>query len=214
MNTPNISERYNLHAELKAMQNKLLQSEVLACIAVEQAKLGTWNRNLTTGHLEASTRLREIFGFTAEEDVNFEGIISRIHADYRPLVLSLIEQAIATEDDHDLEYPLSVPAKRHTIWVRATGKVRTMHAQGEKLFIGAVMDVTEQRDLKQRKQDFIKCLSRDLKTPMIALSAYIQVLERKIESNEVAFSAAILQKMQAEIHKVNGTIHALRDNNF
>jgi two-component system CheB/CheR fusion protein len=214
MNTAYIPDYYNLQAELKLLQDKLMQAETLASIAIAQAKLGTWYRNLTTGHFEVSDRLREIFGFTMDEQVSFDGIISRIHADYRPLVLSLIEQAVATEDDHDIEYPLSVPANRHIIWVRATGKVQTLNAGGERCFIGTVMDVTEQRDLEDRKQDFIQSLSRDLKRSMIALSAYIQVLERKLDANEDAFSTATLQKMQAEMDKVNETLHDLKDNNY
>jgi two-component system CheB/CheR fusion protein len=213
MNFNEISDRYIMRAELSLLKDKLRQSDTLVAIATSQAKLGTWHRNLTTGHLETSERLREIFGFTMDEQLSFDGLISRIHADYRPLVLSLIEQAITTEDDHDIEYPLSVPAKHHTVWIRATGKVKTMHPQGEKLFIGAVMDITEQRDLDQRKQNFIQCLTGNLKTPIIALSSYIQVLEQRLEFNEDAFSTAILLKMQAEISKLNETVSALKDSN-
>jgi PAS domain S-box-containing protein len=210
MNTEDIPVRYIKHAELTLLQDKLLQAETLGALAITQAKLGTWHRNLTTGHLEVSERLREIFGFTLEEQLSFEGIISRIHTDYRPLVLSLIEQAIVTDDDHDIEYPLSVPGKRDTVWVRATGKVISMHSGGEKFFIGTVMDVTAQRNLAQRKQNFLQSLSYELKTPLIALDAYIQVLERKLEPQEDPVNATMLHKMQAQVEKINAALEALK----
>lgn len=210
-NAPDHPEPYSLRENIKTLQTRLLQAETLAAVAVSQAALGTWYRNLTTGHFEVSDRLREIFGFALDTPISYEEILSRIQADYLPLVLALIRQSLAANDDHDIEFPLNVPDKRNPVWVRATGKVITTPESKESYFIGTIMDLTPQRDLTLVKQGFVQSITEELKTPLIALSAYLQVLERKLEPQQGLPGREMLQKMQVQLEKINAAVAALKN---
>ena len=210
-NAPDHPEPYSLRGNVKLLQTRLRQAETLASVAITQAALGTWNRNLTTGHFEVSDRLREIFGLALDTPISYEEILSRIQADYLPLVLALIRQSLAANDDHDIEFPLNVPGKRNPVWVRATGKVMTVPESKESYFIGTVMDLTPQRDLMLVKQGFVQSITEELKTPLIALSAYLQVLERKLEPQAGLPGREMLQKMQVQVEKINAAIAALKN---
>jgi len=209
-NAPDHPEPYSIRETLKTLQTRLLQAETLASVAIAHAMLGTWQQNLTTGHFEASDRLREIYGIAPEAQASHEEMLSRIQPDYLPLVLAVTRQALAANDDYDIEFPLNVPGKRHTVWVRATGKVITSQKNGESYFIGTVMDVTAQRDMITRKAGFVHALTEELRTPLIALSAYLQVLERKLEPQEGLPGHEILQKMQVQLEKINAAMVALK----
>lgn len=178
----------------------------LAVIAIRQAQLGTWHRNLDTGEFIASPRLKEIFGFRADEPAGFDDVINRIHSDYRPLVLRLIEQTIAGDEDHDIEYPLSIPGKRKSTWVRAIGVLTKMESNGQSCFMGTVMDITEQKEHDLRQNNFINMASHELKTPLTTLAAYLQLLERRLEDYEDEQSATIIGKVQAQVWKMNDMI--------
>lgn len=210
MNDPSdLPDPCDLQDHAKVQLDRLLLAEMLGNIALEQAMLGAWHRNMTTGHFEVSDRLREIFGLDLEAAQNEQEIISRIHADYQPLVLAVIKQTLESGDDHDIEFPLSIPGKRNNVCVRATGKVRTFHEGGETYFIGTVMDVTAHRDQELRNQDFVQALTMELKTPLIAIAAYVQVLERKMEAEESQSAISILQKMQVQLENINAAMAAL-----
>jgi|GEM_PF-2895766 len=210
-NAPDHPEPYSLRGNVQRLQTRLRQAETLAAVAIAQASLGTWHRNLTTGHFEVSDRLREIFGVPIDTPISYEEILSKIQADYLPLVLALIRQSLAANEDHDIEFPLNVPGKRNPVWVRATGKVMTDSESKENYFIGTVMDLTSQRDLMLVKQGFVQSITEELKTPLIALSAYLQVLERKLEPQAGLPGREMLQKMQVQVERINAAVATLKN---
>jgi signal transduction histidine kinase len=56
--------------------------------------------------------------------------------------------------------------------------------QGQVQFVITVStDLTEQKELEQRKDHFISMASHELKTPLTVLSAYAQVLRERLEAD-------------------------------
>ena len=73
-------------------------------------------------------------------------------------------------------------------------------AQGQVQFVVSVYtDVTEQKELEQRKDHFISMASHELKTPLTILSAYAQLLRERFEAEDRQDVVRQLSKMDDQI---------------
>jgi PAS domain S-box-containing protein len=78
-------------------------------------------------------------------------------------------------------------------------------------FIGACVDMTDQKQLQQQKDNFIGIASHELKTPVTSIKAYGQVLQAMFHKNGDERAAGMLQKMDAQINRLTSLIGDLLD---
>ena len=96
-------------------------------------------------------------------------------------------------------------------WVRAKGKVSFNDQDVPQRFIGAVLDITENKLNEIRKNDFIAIASHELKTPLTSLKAYIQLLHVKAMKSGDSFLLNALQKSENQINKMTKLIYGFLD---
>jgi PAS domain S-box-containing protein len=65
-----------------------------------------------------------------------------------------------------------------------------------------LLDITERKELEQRKDDFIAIASHELKTPITSLKGFIQLLRRRLEKQVIKEPLAYLSTMEAQINKL------------
>ncbi|GAC1345323.1 MAG: hypothetical protein NVSMB27_07370 [Ktedonobacteraceae bacterium] len=88
-------------------------------------------------------------------------------------------------------------SQRHWILVRAQPIV---DAQGQVPFaVSVYTDITEQKELEQRKDHFISMASHELKTPLTILSAFTQLLLERFAAEERPDVVRQLSKMDDQI---------------
>lgn len=207
--------------ELKAMQDDLLlanarlaTSQELKNLAIEQAKLGIWYIDAETRAFVPSERLKQFFGYFANEEMSYEAAVNQIREDYRKMVTTEVDEAIATGKPYDLEYPIIQHRTKKLRWVRATGKLNTAEKGRDAHFSGTMIDITEQKENDQRKNDFIGMVSHELKTPLTSLNAYVQMLQAKAQKNEDNFTVGALSKAKKQVDKmtimINGFLNVSR----
>ncbi|MEO3406946.1 PAS domain S-box protein [Mucilaginibacter sp. CAU 1740] len=68
-------------------------------------------------------------------------------------------------------------------------------------------DISEQKRDEMRKNDFIGMVSHELKTPLTSLTAMIQMLSIKLQSNEDPFVPSALDKSNLQIRKMTSMIN-------
>lgn len=73
------------------------------------------------------------------------------------------------------------------------------------------IDVTEQRALEQRKDEFISIASHELKTPITTIKALTQLLKRKLDKQGLTEHAASLSKIETNINKLTRLANDLLD---
>ncbi|WP_316813787.1 sensor histidine kinase [Pedobacter heparinus] len=73
--------------------------------------------------------------------------------------------------------------------------------------VGALLDVTEQKNNEIRKNDFIGIVSHELKTPLTSITAYLQLLSRD-EDKANAFRVAVHQKTNVQMKKMTSLINS------
>jgi len=98
--------------------------------------------------------------------------------------------------------------------MRVVGKCK-QDDDGNFISVYAVlMDVTDQKQDEQRKNDFIAMVSHELKTPLTSMKAYIQVLQLKARKDNIDFAGKALEGVDKQIGKmtkmVNGFLNVAR----
>ncbi len=100
-------------------------------------------------------------------------------------------------------------SQRHWILVKAQPIV---DAQGQVQFVVSVFtDLTEQKELEQRKDHFISMASHELKTPLTILSAFTQLLQEQFEVEDRQDVVPHLSKMEAQVTKLTKLVADLLD---
>lgn len=99
-------------------------------------------------------------------------------------------------------------------WLLAKGHPR-FHTDGSFAgYISSCIDITEQKQNEQRKNDFIAIVSHELKTPLTSLSAYVQMLHGKAVKTNDGFTAGALEKANKQVKKmttlINGFLNVSR----
>ncbi|WP_294296618.1 PAS domain-containing protein [uncultured Chryseobacterium sp.] len=125
------------------------------------------------------------------------------------------------------EHPMSImmstkkPVYDHEIGVKAPGRdIMYISINAAPLFddegnltggIGTFMDVTARRMITQGKEDFISIASHELKTPVTALKASLQLLERSHDRLPPESRTKLLDQSIKSLDKLSGLINSLLD---
>jgi PAS domain S-box-containing protein len=96
-------------------------------------------------------------------------------------------------------------------WCVTTGKPQYCTNGNFLGYIGACVDITEQKNLQQQKDDFIGVASHELKTPVTSIKAYTQVLERMLKKNGETKEAEMIKRMDGQVNRLTSLIGDLLD---
>lgn len=96
-------------------------------------------------------------------------------------------------------------------WVVCTGNPQFDHEQHFKGFIGACVDITEQKQLQRQKDNFLGVASHELKTPVTSIKAYAQVLESMFRRDGDTRKADMLSKLNKQVNRLSNLIADLLD---
>jgi len=113
-------------------------------------------------------------GRTLKEESN-EGWLEGVHPQDRDLCIKAYSDALANRTGFYTEYRLRRYDGNYR-WI-ADNSVPRLSSEGEfQGFISACIDIDDQKKMEQRKDDFIKMASHELKTPITSINGYVQLL--------------------------------------
>lgn len=78
-------------------------------------------------------------------------------------------------------------------------------------WVGTFTDIHEQKLAEIKKDEFLSIASHELKTPLTSIKAYVQLLERTIESQECCPAEGYIRKVNCQVEKLNVLIADLLD---
>ena len=199
-------------------RNELLQLQERSRLAVNAAQLGTFDMDLKKGILDWDNRCRELFGIYHDNPVTYDyDFVYGLHPDDRERVQNVIADCMdksISNGDYDVDYRTVGFSDKQVRWVRAKGKVFFDDADVPVRFVGAVLDITAQKQDEQRKNDFIAMVSHELKTPLTSLKAYVQMLMIKARKGDDNFTEGALDKVNKQVKKmtvlINGFLNVSR----
>ncbi len=184
-------------------------------LAKQAAQLGMFDMNLLEGTLEWDDRCRTLFGVNHDQPVTYEkDFWLGLHPDDKERVSLAIDAAFdksISDGNYDVEYRTIGAEDKKERWIRAKGKVFFDEQDTPARFIGSVIEITEQKQNEQRKNDFIGIVSHELKTPLTSIKAYIQLLNRKAHQKGDQADASLLSKAESQINKMTAMIKGFLD---
>ncbi|MEP6895035.1 MAG: PAS domain-containing protein [Chloroflexota bacterium] len=126
-------------------QAELRDNEERLRLAVESARLGTWNWNLETGTIEWSDEIAPMFGMQKGEfDGAYHTYLSLIHPDDLKNVQEAVDHALTGEKNYSVEHRL-VWQNGEVRWLEGRGRVYRDGAGKPVRMTGTVMDVTDRK---------------------------------------------------------------------
>jgi two-component system sensor histidine kinase VicK len=184
-------------------KKELLKAKEILKIAMDASEMGSWNIDIESKKILLSERAQQIYELESNR-LGIEEAKSLINPNDITLLTSSIRKALHNRMAFNIEYQINLNgANNKTKWLRTAGKAY-YNEEGKAVYIaGAVLDITEHKQDEIRKNDFIGMVSHELKTPLTALSAYVQLLQFKLKETDNQFTIETLDKINVQLKRMS-----------
>lgn len=184
-------------------KKELLKAKDILRIAMDASEMGSWNIDIESKKVLLSERAKQIYELESNK-LNLDEAKSLISPENLNFLTSSIRKALHNREAFNIEYQINLKGpKNKTKWLRTAGKAY-YNEHGKGVYIaGAVLDITEHKQDEIRKNDFIGMVSHELKTPLTALNAYVQLLQFKLKETENQFAAETLDKINVQLKRMS-----------
>ncbi|MGN7988925.1 ATP-binding protein [Pedobacter sp. 22226] len=184
-------------------KKELLKAKDILKIAMDASEMGSWNIDIESKKVLLSERAQQIYELDSNK-LSLDEAKSLISPENLTFLTGSIRKALHNKEAFNIEYQINLNGiKAKTKWLRTAGKAY-YNEQGKGVYIaGAVLDITEHKQDEIRKNDFIGMVSHELKTPLTALNAYVQLLQYKLKETGNEFTAETLDKINVQLKRMS-----------
>jgi PAS domain S-box-containing protein len=172
------------------------ESEERLHLALEAARMGTWEWDVVADRVRQSERAANLLGLAPhEQEGGIDVLMGRVHPDDRRQVRAAIDAAVASGGQYGSEFRVALPDG--TIrWMEGRGRAETDAAGRTVRMRGTRMDVTERRTA----QEALSALTADLERRVASRTAELERANRALE----AFSYSVSHDLRAPIRAISG----------
>ncbi len=168
-----------------------------AAAALEAANFGVWEFEPKSGRAFWDGRVRELWGASPDQEIDYDYVISKVHADDRELHDAETARALDPDGtgEMDMEYRLIARGDLPETWIRA--KARTLFENGEAVrLVGTVEDITVRKRAELRNYVLLRELEHRLKNTLALVGSVIHLSKDHYQSVE-AFSDMLMGRIHA-----------------
>ncbi|HLE00963.1 MAG TPA: ATP-binding protein [Bdellovibrionota bacterium] len=163
-------------------------------LALDGARMGTWDRDLVAGRLTISEKCEQLLGFSPGEWPGVEeAFFAHLHPDDRDRVSHLIDSAVREHRYYEAEYR-SIWPDQSVHWLLTRGHAYYDEAGKPNRMAGTMVDISPRKELEQQKDvlvskleeaitsrdEFLSIATHELKTPLTSLNLQLQLLDRQL----------------------------------
>ncbi|MFQ4145935.1 PAS domain S-box protein [Chlorogloeopsis sp. ULAP02] len=134
--------------ERKRIEVKLRESEERLRLAVEGAGLIMWDWDLVSGQTVCSEGSQAKLGLTNDTEITYDVFLNAVHPDDRERVACSVQNAIAGENDYNIEYR-SLWADGTVYWFVSKARVYRDENGKPMRMIGIDLDITAQKQAQE-----------------------------------------------------------------
>jgi PAS domain S-box-containing protein len=128
-----------------------------------------------------------------------------------PKLKELLEQILPTNNPvENFEVEHNFPQIGRKIMLFNAYRIELEGQYKDRILI-AVEDITNQREIERRKDDFLSIASHELKTPLTTIKGYVQMMERFMPNAADEKFKNIVKKTGAYVERLNSLIGELLD---
>jgi len=200
-----------INNQLTDALNRLQESEDNLNSAFNAGELGSCSVNLKTGKAEMSERFRLLYGLPVTGEINWQMVIDAVEPEFVAMVNKVLQDCLNYGTPVDSTYKIKHLTSGERRWMRVVGKVKRDSEGNFDSVYAVLMDVTDQKQDEQRKNDFIAIVSHELKTPLTSMKGFIQVMQLKAKRDENAFAHKALEGAERQINKMTSMINGFLD---
>ena len=162
-------------------------------MATDSAGVGLWIMDMHTHQVWVTPKLRELFNFTSDEEVNYESFFKVIHPEDHEVVRRAVEQALQTKGELRVDYRVVLPDGRIR-WIGVRGRPYFKSSGELDRLMGVSSDITERKlaeeeTLRIREEythiarvsamgELTASLAHELKQPLAAIRSNAQAALR------------------------------------
>lgn len=130
-------------------EEALRESEERLRLALDAARIGTWDWNVATNEVRWSENLEALHGIPPGSfDGRFQTVLDSVHVEDRGRMLQALQQALDGRGDYQVEYRLVLP-DGSTSWIEGRGKVVRDATNAPVRMIGTCMDISERKSFEE-----------------------------------------------------------------
>jgi PAS domain S-box-containing protein len=192
-----------LHAEIAERQKAEAKFRQL----FESNLVGLFVSDFAGTFLDANNAFLDLLGYTRAELL--AGTIQRdalTPPEFHHLSQIAVQamQEIGSSGTYEKEY-------QHKSGKRISVLVAVARLEQTETCIGFVLDISEQKQLDKRKDEFISMASHELKTPVTSLKGFLSLLERRLTTQGNQQELYYLTRIGAQVNKLTKLINDLLD---
>jgi PAS domain S-box-containing protein len=200
----------------KTFSSRIMESELLFKTISSAAPVGLWMTDATGKNTFVNDTWMEWTGLPFEQQLGV-GWLDRLVEEDKKEAPANFANCLAKKEKYSTEFRLQLP----------DGGVRWCLTEGSPYYnidgefagyAGSVTDITELKRAEERKDDFIRMASHELKTPITSIKGYVQLLLKiHDELNEEKFAAsrptvkASLRTVSNQVSKLTRLVSELLD---
>jgi PAS domain S-box-containing protein len=167
--------------DLVASRERVKEAEERLRLAVESARLGTWDYDPNSGVVLCDARYRRLFGLGAEAQLTTRMLAEAIHPEDRARATEAVQRSFdpASGGEYTIEYRTRGIEDRKERWVAMRGRTFFDDRGKPVRFVGTGTDVTDERRALDRLQ-FLTEASRILASKLTYRETLSQVAQLAI----------------------------------
>ena len=131
------------YTERKRVETALRESRERLNMAMNAAKLYSWEMNLATQHIEWSNNLERVIGFHLPADLT--SVTSLVHSEDQEETERLIAQTINEGENYESEFRMVNPNSNEIVWVHGQGVLIGDAQNSPQRFVGITQNITERK---------------------------------------------------------------------
>jgi signal transduction histidine kinase/CHASE3 domain sensor protein len=180
-------------------RNQLQEAESRSRLAIEAARMGTFDWDLQNQQFISSEKLVEIFGYHNAVKVTHQDLLDRFHPEDKPI------RDEAVKDSYNLgslkyEARIIWPDKT-THWINVFGKILTDDARNILRMYGTVLDVTSQKNFMEDLERKVVERTQSLNVANLALKQSVNELEQT-NAELASFNYIASHDLQEPLRKI------------
>jgi len=147
----------------KRAERLIRESDERFRMAVEATKLGTWEYDPVSQDLTWSRECRRIYGVSDSDKIDYTFFLKTIYPEDYGMVTREIERAMDPRGAGNYDIRFRIIRKNGSIrWIRSQGKVYFSNLHIAERFIGTVLDITDEKEAKERLEQLVSERTREL----------------------------------------------------